>query len=234
VSGKPAANRRSYSRATIQALTALSEGRCYFPGCLVPVLVFVQGVPRVNLEIAHIVAIEDNGPRADPQMPLVERNAFENLMLMCQPHHTTIDQDEETYTLDVLWAWKYEREGSGLEALDGLSGLTERRLEGMIGAALQQREIHLDQALERLERIDASAARWLTDLRSEVEALRQRPLVDTETVLALERAAYGLRRLDKDTVEALESAVRGLRNLSGMTEALAAAVAEAKKPPPWM
>jgi hypothetical protein len=42
---------------------------------------------------AHIVTEEDNGPRGDPTMPVAERNAYPNLILLCGDHHTFIDKD---------------------------------------------------------------------------------------------------------------------------------------------
>lgn len=42
---------------------------------------------------AHIVAEEDDGPRGDPSMPVSERNAYPNLILLCPTHHTLIDKD---------------------------------------------------------------------------------------------------------------------------------------------
>ena len=44
-------------------------------------------------EEAHIVAEEDNGPRGDPTVPIPERNAYPNLILLCGDHHTLIDKD---------------------------------------------------------------------------------------------------------------------------------------------
>ncbi|MFI8164577.1 hypothetical protein ACIF6I_35935 [Streptomyces microflavus] len=57
--------RRSYSNATIAALTTLARGGCYYPGCNVPILRLIDGEPFLNLEIAHIRAFEDNGPRPE-------------------------------------------------------------------------------------------------------------------------------------------------------------------------
>src|SRR5258707_461104 len=49
--------------------------------------------PIVVGEEAHIVAEEDNGPRGDPSMPISERNAYPNLILLCPTHHRVIDKD---------------------------------------------------------------------------------------------------------------------------------------------
>lgn len=47
--------RRGISPATEAAFWALSNGRCYAPGCTAPVVVEVRaGVYRKNAQIAHI------------------------------------------------------------------------------------------------------------------------------------------------------------------------------------
>jgi len=43
------------------------------------------------------VAEEDNGPRGNPTMPVAERNAYPNLILLCGDHHTLIDKDHGTH-----------------------------------------------------------------------------------------------------------------------------------------
>lgn len=211
---------RSYSLAVINALAALSEGRCYFPRCLVPVVVFVNGTPRMNVQIAHINALNDGGPRFDPSIPEGERNAFGNLILLCVPHHTTVDQESESYPGDVLWQWKADREDERVEQLEGATGVTLRSLEKAIAEALQQREQRLDDAVTRLEQIDADAAQWVAELRAEVTALRQRPILNEDMVLALARAARDLRRLDEGVVNKLSRAASQLMRAEGIALSL--------------
>lgn len=78
-----------------------SGNRCAFPGCartltLVPSDEGAESgstLPVIVGEEAHIVAEEDDGPRGDPTMPVPERNAYPNLILLCGDHHTLIDKD---------------------------------------------------------------------------------------------------------------------------------------------
>jgi hypothetical protein len=42
---------------------------------------------------AHIVSEEDGGPRGDAAMPMDERNAYPNLLLLCPTHHVLVDKD---------------------------------------------------------------------------------------------------------------------------------------------
>jgi hypothetical protein len=56
----------------------------------------------------HIVARKLGGPRSDPAFPLNKLNSYENLILLCKIHHKIIDDQEETYTVEVLHKIKDE------------------------------------------------------------------------------------------------------------------------------
>ena len=43
-----------YSAGTRAALALLSRGTCYYPGCQEQVIVFQEGEPYINYQIAHI------------------------------------------------------------------------------------------------------------------------------------------------------------------------------------
>ncbi|WP_370166776.1 hypothetical protein [Streptomyces albogriseolus] len=82
-------------------------------------------MPKLNAEIAHIRAINPGGKRFDSKWSVSERNSFKNLLLLCVPHHTTIDgASSADYPVELLEEWKASREGESVEALDGLTGLT--------------------------------------------------------------------------------------------------------------
>lgn len=53
-------------------------------------------------EIAHIVAEKNDGPRGESNLTAMERDEIENLLLLCQEHHTIIDNDTDLYTVDKL------------------------------------------------------------------------------------------------------------------------------------
>jgi hypothetical protein len=82
-------------------LWSRSGDECAFPGCTqrlttVPAEAGGEATstrPVVIGEEAHIVAEEDDGPRGDPSMPIAERNAYPNRMLLCPTHRTLIDKD---------------------------------------------------------------------------------------------------------------------------------------------
>lgn len=59
-------------------------------------------------EVAHIVGEQENAPRGQHPMPLIERNEVKNLLLLCLEHHKIIDDDEITYTIEKLHDIKQE------------------------------------------------------------------------------------------------------------------------------
>ncbi len=129
-------NSRSYSSGVVPALVLLSGGTCYWPGCAERVIREVDGRPVLNVQIAHIVAANPGGPRYTERMSDQERNAFGNLILLCHPHHTTVDTMGHRYTVETLSGWKSVREEPGLARLQGLGALTEERLTELIAEAL--------------------------------------------------------------------------------------------------
>ncbi|MFF5154746.1 HNH endonuclease signature motif containing protein [Streptomyces sp. NPDC000348] len=69
----------------------------------------VQG-PNPTVQIAHIVALSDRGPRAEPEMPFDQRNAAENLLQLCPNCHDLIDKDETKFDIDTLRQIKASQE----------------------------------------------------------------------------------------------------------------------------
>jgi hypothetical protein len=61
-------------------------------------------------DVAHIVAASPAGPRGDPFMAPVDRNRYENLILLCNTHHQLIDDQEATFTPERLRAIKGDHE----------------------------------------------------------------------------------------------------------------------------
>ena len=84
----------------IKRLFAVSGNRCAFPKCDVPLVDESSG--KVTGKICHIKARKSDGPRYDPNQSDEERDAFENLLLMCPLHHDIIDSDPESYTVTRL------------------------------------------------------------------------------------------------------------------------------------
>jgi hypothetical protein len=89
----------SISLKTVKHLFAASANRCSHPGCHQE-MVTDRGV--VVGEICHITASSSNGPRYNPKLTDEERDAFENLILLCPTHHKIADDDTVRYTAELL------------------------------------------------------------------------------------------------------------------------------------
>lgn len=91
-----------------------SGARCSFPGCneylLTDTNVTNQTVKHGN--IAHIVAASKGGARGQHERPMETRSQIDNLMLVCQLHHTLIDDKskEAMYTVELLQKFKRSHE----------------------------------------------------------------------------------------------------------------------------
>ncbi len=138
---------RRYTSGTSAALFAFSQRACYFPNCDVPVIRFVEDDPVINVEIAHIRGALPGAPRYDISMTDDERRAFANLILLCVPHHKTVDRlHPNDYSADELARWKREHEGT--DGIGILSGITEDRLAQLIEEAVRaagfERHVELD------------------------------------------------------------------------------------------
>lgn len=75
---------------------AKSAGRCQFPGCN-DLLIGDLRAGNENLNkayIAHIVASSANGPRGDKVRSPLLADDPDNLLLLCDAHHSLIDRDE--------------------------------------------------------------------------------------------------------------------------------------------
>lgn len=83
-------------------LFAESGNRCAFPECKSP-LITEAGV--VTGRICHIHAANENGPRWDPSLG-DKRHEFDNLLLMCGPHHDEIDKQVEKWPASKLHSLK--------------------------------------------------------------------------------------------------------------------------------
>jgi len=61
-------------------------------------------------DVAHIIAEEKDGPRGLSALTIEQRNLELNLLLLCKPHHKQVDDDPNTYTVDVLTKAKLSHE----------------------------------------------------------------------------------------------------------------------------
>ena len=106
---------RSVSQTTIKRLFALSQNRCAFPDCALPLVDPVAD--KVTGRICHIRAQSKKGPRYDSKQSEKQRNGFENLLLLCPVHHDIVDANVETYSVEHLLAIKRDHEQASQERL---------------------------------------------------------------------------------------------------------------------
>ncbi|MEV5620531.1 HNH endonuclease [Streptomyces bacillaris] len=222
--------RRSYSNATIAALTTLARGGCYYPGCNVPILRLIDGEPFLNLEIAHIRAFEDNGPRSEKGLDIRGRNSFGNLILLCTPHHKLVDGPRSTeFPVEVLDRWKEARESEGIDALAGLTDMTEDKLASMIQEAQYQLFERLQPALDEFAKTAPELADLLRSVTREISDPRIHGFgLPEDGIRMLSSASRGLSHL-QDTAPQLVAAARFLAQIPDAAKMLNKAAANLSK-----
>jgi hypothetical protein len=207
---------RSYSQNTIKLLFGASGNQCAFPACTNPVI--APGTPFsdpvVIAQICHIYAASDNGPRGKPGLSAAERNAPDNLILMCGHHHPLVDKQWETYPAGLLKAWKRQHEAKfqqgtaeaiklqdSMQQLAFLKAYSDQQIEAEIRAVRQgrfingyparQKAVELAERIERTElaggssEIRAKGLAWCARLLCQPETLdRARELLEKSKALA--------------------------------------------------
>ncbi|CAA7196979.1 ABC-three component system protein [Chryseobacterium potabilaquae] len=116
-SEKPKDISRQYKQSTVRRLDTLSGNECAEPNCTRK-LVSVDGSSIIS-KICHIEAASENGPRYNASMTQDERRGFDNLILLCDEHHTIIDNSEnvKNYPVDLLKFWKASHEKKIMELI---------------------------------------------------------------------------------------------------------------------
>ena len=104
---------RDISRSVETTLWGRAAGRCEFHGCNRELWKSPVTQERVNLaEKAHIYSFSAHGPRGNRGVAPKRLNALENLILVCDICHKTIDKNWSTgrYTVAQLQQWKVAHE----------------------------------------------------------------------------------------------------------------------------
>ena len=108
-----------------------SGGVCAHPECQVRLTQGPAGDDEgvVIGEAAHIFGEKPGSARFDPIKPIEFRNSAENLIYLCPNHHTLIDKQPETHTVDELFFWKFNHERKMREAITEPSVVTFDELQ---------------------------------------------------------------------------------------------------------
>jgi hypothetical protein len=188
--------RKKIHPATEAALWALSNGRCYAPGCSFPVIVEIRpGVYRKNAQVAHIKGVR--APRFDPSLTAEQCAAFSNLLLLCLPHHAEVydlKTGEKLYPVKLLRQWKINHEGSNWAALAALGQIDEEILTDLLLDVFTPPVKRLQQIADQLEETGTLNAHTVKELRQVVEVMINdpyRPDPDTAAMLAEAAEVYG-------------------------------------------
>ncbi|GAB2597993.1 hypothetical protein [Kribbella endophytica] len=193
-----AGKRKKIRTATEAALWALSNGRCYAPACRLPVVHEVRpGVYGKNAQIAHIYGVRPRGPRYRPDIPAEIRDSFSNLLLLCYPHHTEIDGDEDRYPPDLLRAWKVGHEDAEVAPLNGLVLPDPDEWMEILTQVASPPLDRLDAIAERLERTGVANQETVDELKYVLRTLSTSEAgVDVRSAQALLAASDILSSMD--------------------------------------
>jgi hypothetical protein len=97
----------SISTEVKRKLLASSGGYCGKPDCHADLFPFFESREITNIEeLAHIIGQKDKGPRGKNELPLNQRDEFENIILLCPNCHTTIDKKPQLFPIDNIIQWK--------------------------------------------------------------------------------------------------------------------------------
>lgn len=96
----------------MKILCIRSGNRCAFPNCNI---VLVEDKTEFDTEsivadMAHIKGEKSTTPRYDKSMSDKERNAYNNLILLCKIHHKKVDDQSNMYTVEKLLEMKDKHE----------------------------------------------------------------------------------------------------------------------------
>ena len=96
------------TQSTLKRLFAHSGNQCAFPRCVAP----LTHNDTLIGEVCHIKGDKPGAARYDTSQDAAERQAYDNLIVLCPNHHTVIDDDEAAYTVERLSRMKIEHEAS--------------------------------------------------------------------------------------------------------------------------
>lgn len=90
----------------LRSLFARSGNQCAFPGCNHPIF---NSNNQLIVQVCHIEAAEKGGERFNPNSNDEYRRSYENLLILCYPHHIETN-DVEEYPVERLKEMKNKHE----------------------------------------------------------------------------------------------------------------------------
>jgi hypothetical protein len=90
------------TESTLKRLFARSGNQCAFPRCVAP----LTHNDTLIGQVCHIRGDKPGAARYDPSQAASERQAYDNLIILCPNHHTVVDDDERAYTVERMHTTK--------------------------------------------------------------------------------------------------------------------------------
>ncbi|MEU8313699.1 hypothetical protein [Micromonospora sp. NPDC049033] len=180
------------------------------------------GVYRKNVQIAHVYGVRPNAPRYKDGLPDSERDSFRNLLLLCLPHHSEVDDKktgERLYPPETLLEWKRKHEGDLNAELSRIGPVDEDLLMDVIAEIFEPPLKRLESIAEQLERTGVVNANSVAELRGIISALTDNPVgLDARTVAILadsveKLGGQGFRRAVNKFSDAAEIMLRASRRM---------------------
>lgn len=105
-----------------------AANRCAFPDCHRELVMDKSETDDESLigQECHIIAREQIGPRGDSSLAPEARDNYDNLILLCNIHHKLIDDQINTFSVQVLKEMKSCHETWVRESLQGFDPLRQR------------------------------------------------------------------------------------------------------------
>lgn len=98
------------SDKTRKILWTRSGNRCALCKCELVVDATITNSESVVGDECHIISRQLNGPRHDPNYPEDKLDSYENLIVLCRVHHKMVDDQCETYNVNILSRMKSNHE----------------------------------------------------------------------------------------------------------------------------
>lgn len=118
---------------TLKKLFALSQNRCAFYNCTCPI---VNEYNQVIAQVCHIEAANVGGERFNPAQSNEDRRQFENLILLCQHHHTETN-DVTRFPTTVMKQMKASHEAKASLANTPSDLIQQRFIDQSTSSSLQ-------------------------------------------------------------------------------------------------
>lgn len=173
---------RSYSINTIKKLYGASGAHCSRCKCK---LIYPETSEDKSIqigEIGHIVALSDDGPRADPSLTPEKSNEYGNLILLCANCHKLVDKQPNSYTVDDLKKMKKEHEEWVSKRLDiSISNMGSAELEIAVRNIASRKYFNMEN-IGNFDLIDIKEKIIKNNLDEDVQALITKGLLGVNEV----------------------------------------------------